>query len=211
MGTLAAGPVDGMALASGSTASRGYKNLERGFAKNNPLWKIKRLYPSTSSIDKSISNAYKPRDNKNLKNKDSLKDGASSAIKNASSVIKNMGLSLYKTLPINMVMNNLYQLYQSRNGISDEKIHKIEILMKELKEVIEDEFLSANSANSAMTRSGISELKQSGTKRFNLGLQYRDSGGFIISRDALYKKLESTESHIEENRSFLRKIVIQSK
>ncbi|WP_261241760.1 hypothetical protein [Serratia entomophila] len=195
MGGLVGGLAGGTAvgIAAGKTGSKAYKNLERGFASKNPKWKIKSLYPSTSNIDKAISNAYMQRDNKSLRNNDATRDGFSLTMKVGGGVLN-------KILPVSSFIENIYTYYQASKGLSEDKINKINLLLDEVENVTLREF---DSSIAAFERLNINELNQNGMQKFNALTKFKKAEDYIINRENIKKKRDNVNAWVEENRQLL--------
>lgn len=195
MGGLVGGLAGGTAvgIAAGKTGSKAYKNLERGFASKNPKWKIKSLYPSTSNIDKAISNAYMQRDNKSLRNNDTTRDGFSLAMKVGGGILN-------KFLPASSIIENIYASYQASKGLSGDKIDKINLLLDEVATVTLREF---DSSIAAFERLNVNELNQNGMQKFNAVTKFKKAEDYVVNREKLEKKRDNVNAWVEENKQLL--------
>jgi len=195
MGGLVGGPAGGATggIMAGKSGSLAYKNLERGFASKNPKWKIKTLYPSTSNIDKSISNAYMQRNNTSLRNNDVPKAGLSLAIKLGGGLLK-------KLTPVFSTLENIYASYQASKGMSGDKINKLNTLLVEVTSVSMEE---CGSALAAFERLNIESLNQNGVQKCNAVKKFKKAEDYVISREKLEKKRDNVNTWVERNRQLL--------
>lgn len=195
MGGLVGGGMGGAAggIMAGKSGSKAYKNLERGFAANNPKWKIKTLYPSTSNIDKSLSNAYMQRDNKSLRNNDAPREGLSMAIKLGGGILS-------KLTPLTSTLENIYAFWQASQGVSGDKIKKINRLLVEVATVATKECESSMAAFESLN---FYSLNQSGMQKFNAITKFKKAEDYIITREKLEKKRDNVNAWVEKNRQLL--------
>lgn len=153
----------------------------------------KNALPSTSNIDKSISNAYMQRNNTSLRNNDVPKAGFSLAIKLGGGFLK-------KLTPVFLTLENIYASYQASKGMSGDKINKLNTLLFEVTSVSMEE---CGSALAVFERLNIEALNQNGVQKFNAVKKFKKAEDYVISREKLEKKRDNVNTWVERNRQLL--------